>query len=67
MCVPQDLAELGLHWFPSNFFLDSTPLTPRWTGAPLCTQFSPGWKILCPRNLAHPQSPVFSTAQGLQP
>lgn len=27
MCVPQDLAELGLHWFPSNFFLDSTPLT----------------------------------------
>lgn len=27
MCVPQDLADLGLHWFPSNFFLGSTPLT----------------------------------------
>lgn len=27
MCEPQDLADLGLHCLPSNFFLDSSPLT----------------------------------------
>lgn len=69
MCVLQDLADLGLHGFPSNFFLDSTPLTTLdWNPS---LHPTPGWKSLCltqsPRNLDHPQSPVFYTSHGLQP
>lgn len=66
MCTPRS-RRLRAALVPSNFFLDSTPLTTLdWNPSLHPTLPTPGWKILClawsPRNLAHPPSSMLNTA-----